>query len=178
LRGFVAAWLVHQTGQYPSPSGLVVFPTQPLNVRVRPSTEANILTVVSPGDSLTVLGERGRLEDSIGQMDHWLNVRTPGKFVGYVAAWFVSTSSSAPPTPQSASVLTVFPMADINLRAQPSVNSPRVNGVFRAEPLLVIEADQTEAQDKIGKEGLWIYVQKKDGNRGWAAAWLLSTKPV
>jgi hypothetical protein len=111
-------------------------------------------------------------------MDRWLNVRTPGKFVGFVAAWLVSTSSSPPPSSQAASGLTVYPTADINLRAQPSVNSPRVNGAFRAEPLLVIEPDQAEAQDKVGKEALWIYVQKKDGNRGWAAAWLLSMMPV
>jgi hypothetical protein len=111
-------------------------------------------------------------------MDHWLNVRTAEKYAGYVAAWLVSLSESAAPADQSAPGLTVYPTGDINLRAQPSVNSPRVNGAFRSEPLLVIEADQKAAPDKIGKADQWIYVQKKDGGRGWAAAWLLSATTV
>ena len=85
----MAAWLVHLTGQAAPPSGLVVFPADFLNVRARASTDANILTVAAPGDALAVLGDKGTAQASIGQNGQWLNVRTPSKFVGYVAAWMV-----------------------------------------------------------------------------------------
>jgi hypothetical protein len=53
-----------------------------------------------------------------------------------------------------------------------------VNGAFKNESLQVIDSDLTAAQGKIGQEDQWLYVQKKDGSRGWIAAWLLSTAPA
>jgi hypothetical protein len=110
----------------------------------------------------------------IGVVDQWLNVQTPQKYVGYVAAWFVQLAGPGPvaPPPELSS-LTVYPSAGINLRAQPSVNSPRVDGANLNEPLKVIETDLNAAQEKIGKMDAWIYVEKKNGSRGWAAAWYL-----
>jgi murein DD-endopeptidase MepM/ murein hydrolase activator NlpD len=89
-RGFVAAWLVHVTGQAPPPSGLSVYPTIILNVHIHPSQDANILAVVTPKDRLSVLGDRLAAETRMGQTDQWLNVQTPSKFAGYVAAWLVT----------------------------------------------------------------------------------------
>jgi len=178
-RGFVAAWLVHSTGQIAPSSGQDVFPTVTLNVRARPTTDGNVLTVVSPGDALTILGDKQTALAWVGLDGKWLNVRTPDKFVGYVAAWLVRTSGDAPSQPPTGTPeLLVYPLDEINMRAQPSVNSPRVGGAHRNEPLQVVEADLTAAKDKIGKADMWIFAQKKDGTRGWLAAWFLSAAPV
>jgi murein DD-endopeptidase MepM/ murein hydrolase activator NlpD/uncharacterized protein YgiM (DUF1202 family) len=177
-RGFVAAWLVHRTGQTAPPSNLVVYPISILNVRARPSTEANILTVVTHTDPLTILGDKEHAKSLIGQAEQWLNVRTPDKHSGYVAAWLVQGTSGAAPVPQPGTTeLLVTPKEDLNMRAQPSINAPRVDGAFRNETLRVIETDLAAAKGKIGQAGQWIYAQKKDGQRGWLAAWLLNPIP-
>ncbi len=178
--GFVAAWLVHLTGQVAPSTGLTVFPTGTINVRARPDTTSNILTFVTPGDALTVLGDKEQAQAKIGVQDQWLNVRTPTKYVGYVAAWFVTAASGGlPPVskpPATAATLTVFPTADINVRAQASANAGRVTGAVKNEPLTVIEPDLNAARARIGKQDLWVFVQKSDGSRGFAAAWFLSDK--
>ncbi|TLM99924.1 M23 family metallopeptidase, partial [bacterium] len=89
LRGFVAAWLVHATGQNPPESGLTVYPIEWVNVRARPTTQDNILAVATNTDALTVLGDAATAQAKIGQADQWLNVRSPGSISGYVAAWLV-----------------------------------------------------------------------------------------
>ena len=100
-RGFVAAWLVHLTGQTAASTELVVYPTIWLNVRARPSTDGNILVVVSPEDALAVLGSKEQVLTRVGQAEQWLNVRTPAKQVGYVAAWLVRSAGDVPPQPTS-----------------------------------------------------------------------------
>jgi murein DD-endopeptidase MepM/ murein hydrolase activator NlpD/uncharacterized protein YgiM (DUF1202 family) len=172
-RGFVAAWLVHATGQNPPESGLTVYPIEWVNVRTRPSTQDNILAVATNGDALSVLGDPAVAQARLGQMDQWLNVRTPGSISGYVAAWLVRALPAPPPPQPVVSGLTAVATADLNLRAQPSVNSPRVSGVFANERLQVLEPDLTAAKQKIGKSEQWIYGENAKGERGWAAAWFL-----
>jgi hypothetical protein len=175
--GFVAAWFVRLTGQTAPPSSLEVFPTDILSVRARPDTDANRLTTVSPTDSLTVLGDANKARLKIGQQGQWLNVKAPSGHVGYVAAWFVRAADQVPPTippPGALISLTVYPTADLNLRAQPAVNAPRVGGAFFNKPLTVLEDDPIAARAKVGQEGQWLFVQTEAGERGWAAAWFLS----
>lgn len=170
-RGYVAAWLVHATGQTAPPSGLTVYATASLNVRARPSTDANILTLVTPVDALTVLGNRDDALARIGVQGQWLHVQTPGGFTGYAAAWFITTKT--PGSQPSAGVLMVTPTTGINLRAQPSVNSARIGGAEPGETLKVLESDLAAAQAKIGKQDQWLFVQKPGGDRGYAAAWFV-----
>lgn len=177
MRGFVAAWLVHVTGQNPPPGGLIVFPTVALNVRARPALDGNVLTVAMPSDRLEVLGEAESGRAKIGQQGLWLQVTTPQGIQGYVAAWLVQ-SSQAPAPAQPVGELRLFATADLNLRAQASINSPRVGGVFRAQPLKVLEADLQAAKARAGKEGQWVFGEAPDGTRGWAAAWFLSGSAV
>jgi murein DD-endopeptidase MepM/ murein hydrolase activator NlpD len=172
--GHVAAWFVRLTGQTPPASSLVVFPTDVLSVRAQPSTSSNRLTIVSPDDALTVLGDADRARTKIGQQDKWLNVKAPSGHAGYVAAWYVHAGDTATTSPGEFLTLTVYPTADLNLRAQPSTNSPRVGGAHFNKPLTVIEDDLAQARREVGQEGQWIYVQTEDGERGWAAAWFLS----
>jgi len=173
-RGFVAAWLVHTTGQSAPPSGLTVYARVHLNIRARPATDSNIITVAVPGDDLTVLGNRDQALSVIGVEGQWLQVQTPGGFTGYAAAWFVDTAPGGLPAPGEP--LLVYPVDAINIRAQPSVNSPRVSGAQRGERLEVEEADLDGARQKLGQQGSWLFVQNQKGERGWAAAWYLSLK--
>jgi len=177
VRGFVAAWLVHLTGQTPPPAGVTVQPLAVLNLRARPSTDSNVIANVTPDDVLTVLGDKDQALAAIGQPDQWLQVRTPARFTGYLAAWLVRQTGSPIPDPAEQQKLTVYPIAGINLRAQPSANSPRISGALQGEPLAVIESDVDAAAAKIGKQDAWIYVEQKNGVRGWAAAWFLSRTP-
>ena len=172
-RGFVAAWLVHATGQNPPESGLTVYPIEWVNVRARPTTQDNVLAVATNADALTVLGDAAAAQAKLGQADQWLNVLTPGGISGYVAAWLVRALPAPPPPQPVVSGLTAVATADLNLRAQPSVNSPRVGGLFANERLQVLEPDLAAAKQKIGKPEQWIYGENAKGERGWAAAWFL-----
>jgi len=173
--GYVAAWFVHQTGEAPPASSLLVYPTDLLSVRARPNTDSNRLTIVSPDDALTVLGDADKAQLKIGKQGQWLNVRTPSGHVGYVAAWFVRAQETPPSAPpETLQTLTVYPTANLNLRAQPSANSPRVGGVHFNEPLTVIEDDLGKTRNKVGRGGQWLYIETEGGQRGWVAAWYLS----
>lgn len=176
LRGWVAAWLVHRTGQWMPASGLVVYPVGAVNLRARPVLDANVLTVLTVGDRLDVLEEAETARRKIGQAGEWVNVRSAQGFGGYVAAWLVQTATPAVP-PQPGEGLILFATADLNLRAQASLQSPRVGGVFRAQPLKVVEADLAAARLKAGQQGQWVCGEAPDGTRGWAAAWFLSLAP-
>ncbi|HMN62011.1 MAG TPA: SH3 domain-containing protein, partial [Anaerolinea sp.] len=183
MRGFAAAWLVHATGQNAPAAGLSVCPAGMVNVRARPELDANVLTVTQPGDALAVLGDKAAAQVKIGQQDQWLNVKTPQGYSGFVAAWLVIPAQPGQPAPTPApgpgpSSLTVFPTAGLNLRAQPSANSPRLGGANLNEPLQVIEADLNAARAKIGRQDAWVYTETAAGLRGWAAAWFLSPTPV
>ena len=179
LTGFVAAWLVHLTGQSAPATDFVVYSTDIVNVRARPQLDGNILTIANPGDPLTILGDKDISRQKIGMANQWLNVQTPQKYIGYVAAWLVQVSSPVPVPPQpDISTLAVYPTTGINLRAQPSVNSPRIDGANQNEALKVVETDLNAAKDKIGKMDSWIYTEKQNGIRGWTAAWYLSATPV
>ena len=172
--GYVYAQYVVLTGQAAPATSLVVYATDILNVRAQPSTSANVLTMTTSGEALTVLGDAGIAQSRIGQRGQWLNVKTSAGFVGYVAAWLVSaTQSSQPTAPQP---LTVYTTDVLNVRAQPSTNSTVLTMTTAKQALTAIE-DPATAKAKIGQQGQWMYVQTADGTRGWVAAWYLSANP-
>ncbi len=172
--GYVYAQYVVLTGQAAPATSLVVYATDILNVRAQPSTSANVLTMTTSGEALTVLGDVGIAQSRIGQQGQWLNVKTSAGFVGYVAAWLVSaTQSSQPTAPQP---LTVYTTDVLNVRAQPSTNSTVLTMTTAKQALTAIE-DPATAKAKIGQQGQWMYVQTADGTRGWVAAWYLSANP-
>lgn len=172
-RGFVAAWLVHETGQSAPGTDLKVFPTGMVNLRVRPTLDGNILTIVAPMDALQVLGSKDLALSRVGQEGQWINVKAPSGHSGFVAAQFVRLDKPAAPV-ITGNKLIVFPTIGVNLRAQPSINSPRVDGIELNEAFEVIEADLTAAAGKIGVQDAWVFGQKSNGKRGWVAAWLVS----
>lgn len=182
-RGFVPAWLVRATGATPPATGLFVSLGFALNLRAAPSTAADIMAVVSPGDMLRVLGDRTQAAAKIGKKDQWLNVQAPNGASGWVAAWLVRAvptpvaGEAEPPPPPEGAVVFPTPEEGINLRGAPDVDAMRVGGALRNEPLSLLDADLAAARAKIGRPEQWLYVQKANGQRGWAAAWFLSTQP-
>jgi hypothetical protein len=95
--GYVAAWYVK-----PNPALSLSPASKPLTVLVssqasaglrlrdRPSVYGNILEVLLPGTSLTVLEPASTARAKIGVVNQWLNVKLLGGMIGYVAAWYVS----------------------------------------------------------------------------------------
>ena len=98
--GYVAAWYVEvgspAASQPPPPASAaltVLVSTQAsagLRLRDEPTVNGNILTVLMPGTSLTVLEPAAAAQAKLGVNNQWLNVKEPGGLAGYVAAWYVS----------------------------------------------------------------------------------------
>lgn len=184
-RGFVPAWLVRVTGDIPPLAGAAVTPSVFLNLRAAPNTAADVMAIAAPGDALKLVGDRASALAKVGQTDQWLNVKAPNGVVGWVAAWYVSLLSAPvdgetggqpqPPPPAGA----VYPTAEagINLRGSPDVDAMRIAGAVKNEPLTLLDGDLAAAQGKLGQPGQWLYVEKANGQRGWAAAWYLSAAP-
>jgi SH3-like domain-containing protein len=95
--GYVAAWFVelkHTPSPTPSPQSLTVLVSSQasagLRLRDRPSENGNILEILMPGTSLTVLEPAATAAAKIGVVNQWLNVKLAGGMTGYVAAWYVT----------------------------------------------------------------------------------------
>jgi uncharacterized protein YgiM (DUF1202 family) len=181
LRGYVAAWFVRQTGQSTPESSLIVYSTHLLSLRARPSTDSNRLTTVSPDDAMNVLGDTTNVRSKIGQFGQWLNVKAPSGHVGYVAAWYLREHTvAAPPTPPPGSflTLTVYPTVNLNLRAQATLESPKVGRAPFNRPVTVLTDDPTKDRAKVGEDEQWLFVETEDRVQGWAATWFLSLTPM
>ena len=112
LSGYIAAWFVElKDGPKPAPAPTPVPAPSPkppvdpaaltvivssqasagLRLRDQPSSNGNILEVLMPGTSMTVLEPAAAARLKIGVVNAWLNVKLRGGMVGYVAAWYVTT---------------------------------------------------------------------------------------
>ncbi len=171
LKGFVAAEMVHLTGEIAASCGLVVYSTDVLNVRARATTDANVLTRVMPTDPLQVLGDLTQARERIGKPNEWLNIKTASGQTGYVAAEFVQTSEQVAfcgvgevPT------LSVYATKATILHAQAARRSPQVAKVKKQAELDVLDPDLEVARTKVGQVGEWLLVRVVAGKahpRGW-----------
>jgi uncharacterized protein YgiM (DUF1202 family) len=178
--GYVAAWYVRITGETAPDSSLIVYPTHLLSLRARPSSESNRLTTLAPGDTLQVLGDATSSRAKVGQHGQWLNVRAPSGHTGHVAAWFVREEKVTPPsrpTPGEFLTLTAYPTVNLNMRAIPSLDAPKVGKALFNRPVTVMSEDPAADRAKISQEDQWLYIETEDKVRGWAAAWFLSLSP-
>jgi murein DD-endopeptidase MepM/ murein hydrolase activator NlpD/SH3-like domain-containing protein len=186
--GFVPGWLVRVTGENPPATDLLVTPSTLLNLRAAPNKAADVMAVVAPGDVFKVVGDTAQARGKIGKQEQWLNVQAPNGVIGWVAAWLVNPTSAPAvtpggqpaPQPAVAGALVAFPVPDegINLRGTPDAGAMRVDGALKNEPLTILDADPAGARSKIGQQEQWLYVQKTNGKRGWAAAWFLSPAKI
>ncbi|MBI4926366.1 MAG: SH3 domain-containing protein, partial [Anaerolineae bacterium] len=152
----------------PEPSGVTIYTLGQVNLRAAPSTFADILTILPPGEALSALGEAAVVRDRIGKQDAWIPVRAASGVGGYVAAWL--TQSESQPFPPSD--LVVYPFDTLNLRSGPGVAFPVLAALTAADALTVL-GDADLARGKLGRMGEWIQVQTAAGQHGFAAAWLV-----
>ena len=129
----------------------------------------------------------------IGVMNQWLNVQDAGQgYVGYVAAWYVSTSpqpapepAPAPaPSPQPAPApqpaggqFILYAMEDgLALRTQPVVADATLIKRLPLNAEFTVLEPEAQARAKLGVQGNWIQVRDIEGSLGYCAAWYLSEK--
>ena len=179
--GWVVARFVRTTGGALPPTGLAVVPTvDGLNVRARPMVEAFSLGMVTPMDTLTVLGDEKVERPKIGQQLNWLNVKTPQGLVGYVAAWYVRPADAAvsfggPAMAFAPGGTAVKARVNTYLRKQPAPHSPRQQAIRRGDELIVI-SDPDDPPVQIGQKGDWVFVENSSGERGWVPSGALYLK--
>jgi len=191
MDGFVAAWYLQlqppgptppEPAPEPAPAGpLVVYATEPLNVRKGPSVGTSRIAIALPHEPLTVMGDREAALAMLGDRGAWLQVRLPDPSTGsgqrgvkgHVAAWYVQTKPGpAPQTP-----LTVYPTEDMNMRERPTVKARIIGRPTHNAPLTVHD-DPERARVLMGRYDEWLYVETAEGQRGWVAAWYVSTTPT
>jgi uncharacterized protein YgiM (DUF1202 family) len=182
MDGFVAAWYVELESAAPSPGTepqgeipgeLVVYATEPLNVRNGPSTGTGRIAIALPDEPLEVVGDREAALAKLGDRGQWLRVRLPNDLRGYVAAWYVQTD----PGQSVGDLLTVYPVVDMNFRERPTVSAGRIGRLERNTPLTVHD-DPARARVLVGRYDEWLYVKSSQEQWGWVAAWYVSTSLV
>ena len=188
-RGWVAAWYVQLepprvaelVPELALAGPLVVYVTEALNVRKGPSTGTSRIAIALPHEPLAVVGDPRAALSRLGQWGEWLQVRLPasssssgqGGSKGYVAAWYVQTDPGpAPPT-----LLTVYPIEDMNMRERPAISGQFVGQPAHNTPLTVHD-DPARARALVGRYDEWLYVETPEGLQGWVAAWYVSKTPT
>ena len=182
-RGWVAAWYVRlqppsfalpEPAPEPAPAGpLVVYATEALNVRKGPSTDTHRIGIALPHESLCAIGDQWAALSRMGKQGEWLQVRLPDGNKGYVAARYVQTEPGPAPPP----ALTVYPTQDMNMRERPAVSARCIEQLAHNAPLSVHD-DPERAGALVGRYDEWLYVETAEGQRGWVAAWYVSTTPT
>ncbi len=182
-RGWVAAWYVRiQPPSFALPEPppelaeagpLVVYATEALNVRKGPSTGSSRIAIALPHEPLSTIGDQRAVLSRLGERGERLQVRLPQGNKGYVAAWYVQTEPGPAPPP----ALTVYPIQDMNMRERPAVNARRIGQLAHNAPLTVHD-DPERARPLVGRYDEWLYVETEKGQRGWVAAWYVSTTPM
>jgi len=180
MDGFVAAWYVQLGPTAPAPpepqpeppESLVVYATEPLNVRNGPSIGTSRIAIALPQDPLPVIGDASRMQMKIGDRGEWLPVRLPNGIKGYIAAWYVRTEPGAAPDV----LLTISPTEDMNMRERPTT-SARIVGRLALNTPLTVHDDPERARALVGRYGEWLYVDTPEGQQGWVAAWYVQIQP-
>jgi N-acetylmuramoyl-L-alanine amidase len=181
-RGWVAAWYVRihipsfepTRALEPEPAGpLVVYATEALNVRRGPSTGTSRIAIALPHEPLEVVDEQRAALSRLGKYREWLQVRLPDGSTGHVAAWYVHRNPGRAPR----SLVTVYPLANLNLRQRPTVRATRIGQALQGTPL-TIHDDRERAEALAGRRDEWLYVETPEGQRGWVAAWYVSLTQV
>jgi hypothetical protein len=175
----VAAWYVRLEAVAPEPvtepqeETLVVYATEPLNVRNGPSTGTSRVAIALPHEPLVVVDDRQAALAKLGDRGQWLRVCLPNGLRGYVAAWYTQTD----PGPLTENLLTVYPTVSLNFRERPAVSAGRIVQLARNTPLTVHD-DPVRARVLVGRYDEWLYVEAPQEQWGWVAAWYVSTVPT
>lgn len=154
-KGYAAAWYLElkPSGEQPvipdpgtgAPTAYVVVESPELGLRLRagPGTEYDHVWWVPHKTALTSLEDEATTGRKIGQVGQWIHVRTPARYEGYVAAWYVRHPTQADDRQPATSVETGL--------------SPHIFGIHAVS----VADDITTVRDRI--RGLY----QGKGKRGW-----------
>ncbi len=169
-------------------TGFAVYATvDDLALRQQPYiSDDNLIKRVHVNTKIYVVEDINLAKAKIGQPNQWLNVQdTQDGFVGYTAAWYLSTEPmvlqppipTPPPTPPVPSpALILYTMVDsLALRAQRVIsNSTLMKRLPLNSQLLAVDPIE-QVNQKVGVVNQWIQVRDIEGDTGYAAAWYVST---
>lgn len=168
-----------------SKSGVVTPNVDGLKMRSQPKIAAgNIVKQLSRSNKLKILEETDKAK--VGQHGQWLHVRDIEGDEGYVAAWYVTPTddpflgvtkkdeeeAGEKPTPPSKLVVKTT-TEGVAFRTKPQVAPDTlIERLPLASELVVTEAG---AEGKIGVHGQWLQVQDIEGDKGYVAAWYVTS---
>ncbi|MCZ7546564.1 MAG: SH3 domain-containing protein [Anaerolineae bacterium] len=145
-------------------------PTLSLKVRSGAGLEHSILTVVNPGDRLTVLEDWVAASAKLGVHGEWINLRAPDGVAGWSAAWILEPFAEGPP--EAAEHFLTPTDFELKVRSGAGLEHSILSVVNPGDRLAVLE-DWAAASAKLGVHGEWINLRAPDGVAGWSAAWIL-----
>ena len=137
--------------------------TEDLNLRSSASTSGSVISVLSAGTSLTVVGG-----PTTANGYTWYQVRTSGGTTGWaVQDWLAKTTSGGGSSNKFATGNTVRVTEDLNLRSSASTSGSVVTVLTAGTTLTVIGGPST------GSGYTWYHVRTSGGTSGWAVQdWL------
>lgn len=173
-----------QEDETSEPSDLVVYTTDRVRLRAKPTTASAHLTWLDGGEPLTVLGDADDASARVGQDGQWIHVQRASGMIGFVAAWYLQLGSPpAPPLPEKPvpesalpDTLAVYAVEALNVRNGPSTGSSRVAIALPNDPLEIV-GDWHAALAKIGDRSEWLQVRIPGGVKGYVAAWYVQLNP-
>ena len=136
-----------------------------LNVRSGPGTQYGVISAVTRGEQLMLIGRSGD--------NYWLRIQTPTGTTGWVGSAYVLPSvsmdslpvidgSGSPVQPsQPIAVTAVISVGALNVRSGPGTGYAPSAVVFQGESVSVIGRNSAST---------WIKIQLNDGRTGWVYA--------
>ncbi|RNB90622.1 N-acetylmuramoyl-L-alanine amidase [Brevibacillus fluminis] len=142
----------------PASLGTIKVNAPAVNLRSMPTTDSDLLTTMSLGTVLTVLGADG----------DWYQVQTPDGKTGWVANWLVTkperTVPSTPPTHSPTAKTVTVLGSDTNIRTGPGTNTAILTRVQTGDKLTLVASS-----------GDWYQIKLANGQIGYIASWLVTT---
>ncbi len=164
------------------PEAILLTPKEGLNVRAGPSTEHAIIDAVSAGDRLEPLENRDDMLGKLSIPGRWLNVLTPRRRAGWVAAWLVRQAEPGELRPgpwvgritvKESEILALTPTSDdLNVRGGPDTHYASL-GFFNPGQRFDALEDAATIRAKLKDGKNWVRLRQPDGQEGWTAGWLL-----
>ena len=153
-----------------------------LALRAEPSLSGYLWKRMTAGSELLSLEDAASTKAKLGRQGQWMQVQDSTGQQGYTAAWYVSESKEAQPSPPGSGSTTgkapippgameLLPTEEVAFRTQPVIASTTlIRRVPPTEKFISLEpSDQTIR--KVGVTGQWLSVQDTNGKQGYIAAW-------
>ncbi len=168
-----------------------------LALRAQPSPAGYLWKRMLSGAELICLEDKAAAQAKIGAQGQWLQVQDDKGNQGYCAAWYVSATKGAPPTPAATQptsttatpttatttttatrtippgALLLLPTEELSFRTRPVVSPDTlIRRLPVTEQLICIEPSSA-AIAKVGVTNQWLNVRDTRGRDGFVAAWFV-----